>query len=110
MDSTFNRLGSKYYGIDINNLRAFCERCSFYPTTAQTDAILRRFDHNGNGRLDWAEYYELVTGTEYVENAVMEEDSAEDKEKAVEVEEDSAEDKEKAVEVEEVKVREPEAV
>jgi len=30
------------------------------------DAILRRFDHNANQRLDYGEYYELCTGQEYV--------------------------------------------
>lgn len=41
----------------------------FYANTSDTDAILRRFDFNGNTRLDYNEFYELVTGVEYQEEA-----------------------------------------
>lgn len=79
MEATFRRLGTKAYGIDILNLQVFVERASVYLTRAHTDSILRRFNHSNTGRVEYSEYYELVTGTQYVENAQVE-NSADDEE------------------------------
>jgi len=35
-----------------------------YLSMEDCDAILRRFDHNGNTRIEFDEFYELVTGFE----------------------------------------------
>jgi hypothetical protein len=62
-DATFRRLGTKAYGIDITSLQVYLERASCYLTRAQTDSILRRFNHSNSGRLEWEEYCELVNGS-----------------------------------------------
>jgi hypothetical protein len=89
-DATFRRLGTRAYGIDIVNLRVFCERASCYLSTSQTDGVLRRFNHSGTGRIEWACYYELVTGQEWEKvegDAVIEEQApAEEEAKAGEPE------------------------
>jgi len=53
---TFRRMGSETYGIDINSLRIYLERASCYLTENQSNGILRRFNHSGQGNLNWSEY------------------------------------------------------
>jgi hypothetical protein len=61
-----NISGGSYYGMSLFCVRLFCESNGFYAMQTDLDAILRRFDHNANQRLDYGEYYELCTGQEYV--------------------------------------------
>jgi hypothetical protein len=73
-----NISGGSYYGISLFCIRLFCETNGFYPMQTDLDAILRRFDHNANQMLDYAEYYELCTGQEYVANEEKSEENPEE--------------------------------
>jgi hypothetical protein len=86
-------MSSGMRGIELSSLRNFLRNCGFYADIGDTDAILRRFDYNGDTRLDYNEFYELVTGNEYVEKASPKEAEEEEKEdKPLEVAELDGED------------------
>lgn len=73
-----NISGGSYYGMSLFCIRLFCETNGFYPVQTDLDAILRRFDHNANQRLDYAEYYEMCTGNDYVATEEKSEENPEE--------------------------------
>lgn len=58
----YENLSVGRYGIIMTSLNPFLGANGFYTRQTDTDAILRRFDHNANQSLDYGEFYELVTG------------------------------------------------
>ena len=44
------------------DLISYCERNSFFPRREDTEAILRRLDHDANRQISYAEFNELVSG------------------------------------------------
>jgi len=63
INNAFNRLSSGN-SISLQGLGLFSRHNGVYLSMEDCDAILRRFDHNGNTRIEFDEFYELVTGFE----------------------------------------------
>lgn len=61
VNNAFNRLASDST-ISLPGLRLFCRHNGVYFSLSDCDSLLRRFDHNGNSRLEFDEFYELITG------------------------------------------------
>lgn len=58
----YEKLAVGQYGVILTSLNRFLSVNGFFAMQTDTDAILRRFDHNANQSLDYSEFHELVTG------------------------------------------------
>lgn len=69
----YERLSVYKHGIILESLNRFLTVNGFHTRLSDTDAILRRFDHNANQALDYAEFHELCTGQDISEKEEKEE-------------------------------------
>jgi len=75
MAEMYERLSVYKHGIILESLNRFLTVNGFYTRLTDTDAILRRFDHNANQALDYAEFHELCTGQDISEKEDKKEES-----------------------------------
>jgi hypothetical protein len=78
MAEMYERLSVYKHGIILESLNRFLTVNGFYTRLSDTDAILRRFDHNANQALDYAEFHELCTGQDISEKEDKKEESDKD--------------------------------
>ena len=76
MAEMYERLSVYKHGIILESLNRFLTVNGFYTRLTDTDAILRRFDHNANQALDYAEFHELCTGQDISEKEDKKEEAA----------------------------------
>lgn len=103
----YDKLAVGQYGIIITSLNRFLSVNGFYMRQTDTDAILRRFDHNADQSLGFSEFHELCTGVERAESEKAEEKEEPKAEAEAEAEEPEEEEKAEAPKEEEEEVKSP---